>query len=218
MNQNYVTTFVSLLSGVLLLVTLTLAFAKDGVQVRSYKQSGGGQQVLLKWASVGIVGGMFFLYVAIESSVGGWIATLVERAPSGVGRTWVLAPSLFWGGLLAGRGIVPLLLKRMRERTLALASLVVATTGMCVLVLSSPWQWLTAAGLVVGFGLAAVFPITIPLLSRFQEREKRIAGPMFALAGLGGRTRPWLGGTIPRSIASVHTAFPPPPLCICLLP
>src|SRR5260370_42065604 len=150
---------------------------------------------------------MFFLYVAIESSVGGCIATLVERAPSGVGRTWVWAPSLFWGGLLAGRGIVPLLLKRMRERTLALASLVVATAGMCVLVLSSPWQWLTAAGLVVGFGLAAVFPITIALLSRFQAREKRIAGPMFALAGHGGPTMPWPLGVISTSFCSLHTGL-----------
>ena len=207
MNQNHVTTFVSLLSGLLLLVTLSLAFAKEGDQLRSEKQSAGGRQVFSNWPSVAIVGGMFFLYVAVESSVGGWIATLVERAPSGVGRTWVLAPSLFWGGLLAGRGIVPLLLKRMRERTLALASLVVATAGMCVLVLSSPWQWLTAAGLVVGFGLAAVFPITIALLSRFQEMEKRIAGPMFALAGLGGTTMPWLVGAISTSFGSLHTGL-----------
>ncbi len=206
-SQNHVMRFVSLLSGLLLLVTLSLAFTKEVDQRRNENQPARGQHEFFKWTSLVIVGGMFFLYVAIESSVGGWIATLVERAASGAGRTWVLAPSLFWGGLLAGRAMVPLLLRRMRERALALASLVVATAGMYVLVVSSRWQWLTAAGLVVGFGLAAVFPITIALLSRFQDMEKRIAGPMFALAGLGGTTMPWLVGAISTSYGSLHTGL-----------
>ncbi|HZI55308.1 MAG TPA: MFS transporter [Verrucomicrobiae bacterium] len=215
--QNQVQTFVVLLSGLLLLAALGTAII-GRIELKSdEKESPDPQRTAPQWRFVAMIGGMFFLYVAIEASVGGWIATLAKRAPSGMAGSWVMAPSLFWGGLLAGRGIAPLVLSRMRERRMALASLTVAGMGMCILLVSSQWQWISAAGLVVGFGLAAIFPITVALLSHFQGMEKRRAGPMFAMAGLGGALMPWLVGAVSSWSGSLRAGLMVPLLAIGLL-
>ena len=216
--QNQVQTFVVLLSGLLLLAAMGTAIIGRTELKSDGKKSPEPQRTTTpKWRFVAMIGGMFFLYVAIEASVGGWIATLAKRAPSGMAGSWVMAPSLFWGGLLAGRGIAPLVLSRMRERRMALASLTVAGTGMCILLVSSQWQWISAAGLVVGFGLAAIFPITVALLSHFQGMEKRRAGPMFAMAGLGGALMPWLVGAVSTWSGSLRAGLMVPLLAIGFL-
>src|SRR5579872_4088 len=211
--QNHVSLFLALLSGLLLLCAVSLASTWEGklpLDEKNEQQAATQGQRSFGWPVVTMIGGMFFLYVAVETSVGGWITTLAERAPSSAGHSWALAPSLFWGGLLAGRGVAPLVLMRVRERNVVLASLTVAGLGMCVLVVASRRQWITAAGLIIGLGLAAVYPITVALLSRFQEMEKRIAGPMFALAGLGGAVMPWLVGAISTLSGSLQAGLMAP--------
>lgn len=166
---------------------------------------------------VAILGGMFFLYVAIEASVGGWIATLAGRFASFTSSGWVLAPSLFYGGLLSGRGLTPLVLLKVRERRLALVGLMIAGLGMCTLVITSRWQFIGAAGFVIGLGLASVYPITIALLSRFGGKEKRNAGPLFALAGLGGSIMPWIVGVVSTWSGSLQAGLIVPLLATLIL-
>jgi fucose permease len=213
---NHMPVFVPALSGFLLVSAIILVFAPEGPPHREERTSDLAQGIS-NWPWVLILGAMFCLYVAIESSIGGWIATLAERAPSGAGQGWVLAPALFWAGLLAGRGLTPLVLRRMSERILTLISLVIACSGICILVVSSHRQWITIAGMVVGWGLAAVFPITIALLSHFRGMEKRIAGPMFGLAGLGGAVMPWLVGAISTWSGSLQTGLLSPLLAAIIL-
>ena len=52
---------------------------------------------------------LFFLYVGSENSVAGWVASLTKRMNSDSGDLWALAPMFFWGGLIAGRALVPML-------------------------------------------------------------------------------------------------------------
>jgi fucose permease len=85
------------------------------------------------------------------------------------------------------------------------------------LVLSSGWQWIVAAAAATGFGLAVIFPITISLLSYFRGMEKRIAGPMFALAGLGGAVMPWLVGVISTRSGSLQRGLLAPLIATALL-
>ncbi len=215
--KGHASMFLVLLCGLLLLLAVCLAFTPDGNPPANEQKITSRAPEKPEWRFAAIIGGMFFLYVAIEASVGGWIATLAERVPSGAIGSWILAPSLFWGGLLAGRGIAPLMLRHVHERRLAIIALVVAAFGMCALVVSSRWQWIAAAGFVVGFGLAPVFPITIALLSRFQNAETRNAGPMFALAGLGGAIMPWLVGAVSTWHKSLQSGLMVPLLAAIIL-
>jgi len=208
--------FVPALSGFLLLSVLGLILSPDGPPHTEERPSSAGEEPPSK-SFIAALGGMFFLYVAIEASVGGWIATLAQREAAGTGPGWALAPMYFWAGLLGGRGTAPIVLRRVHERTLALTSLAVACSGICILILSSHLHWINVAGVVTGWGLAAVFPITIALLSNFPMMEKQIAGPMFGLAGLGGTIMPWLVGVISTASRSLQKGLMAPLLAALLL-
>lgn len=198
--------FAPALSGLLLIATVAVAFT-PGTPHSEENTAPAIERRFVDWRMAAHVGAMFFLYVGVESSIGGWIATLAERASFGAGQAWILAPALFWSGLLAGRAAVPLLLRRLSEGRLTIFGLVIACAGICVLVLSHHRQWITISGAIVGAGLAAVFPITVTFLSRFRGMEKRIAGPMFGLSGLGGAVMPWLVGFLSTWFGSLHAGF-----------
>jgi MFS transporter, FHS family, glucose/mannose:H+ symporter len=159
------------------------------------------------WKFMVAVGAMFFLYVGIENSLAGWIATLMKRLPVGLAPDWLPAPTVFWAGLVAGRGIAPLLLRRFSERSTAVVGLAATVLATALLTVTSSRQWVLGAMLAAGLGLAAVFPITVALLSRFGEMEQRIAGVMFALAGLGGATVPWSVGLMSTAYGSLQAAL-----------
>lgn len=213
---NQVRAFLPALSVVLLATAIVFWFTPS-----TARQDEPADPESAPWRTTGrflvMLAAMFFLYVCVEASIGGWIATLAKRAPSGVDQPWVLAPAFFWAGLIAGRGFAPFTLKRVSERALTLSGLGVACLGICVLVFSPHKQWITGAAVVIGWGLAAVFPITVALLSQFGNAAKRIAGPMFAMTGLGGAVMPWLVGVISTQSGSLRAGLVAPLLAAVVL-
>jgi fucose permease len=199
----------------LLAVVITIVPAREAASPSLHPRS--------HWRSVSsgklivAVAAMFFLYVGIETSLSGWIATLMKRLPAGLAPGWLPAPTAFWGGLVAGRGIAPLVLRRFRERATAVTGLAATVLATGLLMVTSNRQWVLGAILTAGFGLAAVFPITVALLSRFGEMEQRVAGLMFALAGLGGATVPWFVGLISTAYGSLQAALAIPLLAAVVL-
>jgi len=142
-----------------------------------------------------ILGALFFVYVGTETSLGGWIASYARRIDVGPGTFWVMTPSFFWGTLLVGRATAPLLLRRMRETSLASAGLVLSCVGVAVLLAAHGMTSIVLGAALAGLGLSSVFPINISLISRwFGDEGVRFGGVMFALAGLGGATLPRLVG------------------------
>jgi FHS family glucose/mannose:H+ symporter-like MFS transporter len=149
------------------------------------------------WRSrwVPILGALFFLYVGTEAGVGGWTATYAQRISPGAGTTWVLMPSFFWAALLLGRATAPPLLRVVRELKLAEYGLVLSTIGVSILLAARSLSVVAIGVSMAGLGFSPVFPIAIATLSRkFGASAARIAGTMFALAGAGGATLPWLIG------------------------
>ncbi|MFZ0761201.1 MAG: MFS transporter [Candidatus Sulfotelmatobacter sp.] len=144
---------------------------------------------------VPIFGALFFVYVGSEAGVSGWIATYARRMVGGAGTVWALVPSLFWAALLSGRAAAPVLLRHVRELKLAAFGLVLSMVGIVVLLFARNLLVIGIGISLAGLGLSSVFPITIAALSsKFNSKASRIAGVMFALAGLGGATLPWLAG------------------------
>lgn len=162
---------------------------------------------------------LFFLYVGTEAAVAGWIATFGRRVHAGTGTYWVLIPSFFWGAMLVGRALAPLYLRHARDISVARAGLVLATVGTCVVLIAAGLPALAAGAALAGFGLAAVFPITIAELSRrFAGSASRFAGGMFALGGLGGATLPWVVGYVSNRTGSLRAGLWVPVVgCVALL-
>jgi len=168
---------------------------------------------------VPVLGALFFIYVGTESSIGGWVASYARRIDSGSGTFWALTPSFFWGALLLGRALAPVLLRRVRETTLASAGLVVASLGVLVLLIANTMSLLVAGASIAGLGLASVFPINIAMLSQwFGETASHVGAMMFALSSLGGATVPWLVGVLSSRFGSLRVGLTIPFLgCITML-
>jgi MFS transporter, FHS family, glucose/mannose:H+ symporter len=163
-----------------------------------------------------ILGSIFFLYVGTETATGGWAASYARRILTIEGNTWAMMPSFFWAALLLGRVLAPLGLRRLSELTMARAGLGLAALGIIALHSATNETGLIIAMAVAGLGLSSVFPIAIAALSHeFGEAASRIAGLMFALAGLGGATLPWLVGYASTWYGSLRFGLSVP-LCGCL--
>jgi MFS transporter, FHS family, glucose/mannose:H+ symporter len=187
-----------LLYGVAALLTL-VALGMTGVSFPVFSpvpdNCSGAETVLWRSRWVPIIGALFFLYVGSEAGVGGWTATYAHRMAAAAGTAWVLMPSFFWAALLFGRATAPLLLRHVRELMLAEFGLVLSTMGIVTLLAARNLPVIAIGVSLAGLGFSSVFPIAIATLSRkFGSRASRIAGVMFALAGLGGATLPWLVG------------------------
>jgi FHS family glucose/mannose:H+ symporter-like MFS transporter len=151
---------------------------------------------------------LFFLYVGSENSVAGWVASLTKRMNSNSSDLWALAPMFFWGGLLAGRALVPLVPLRRSERTLLAAGLILAAGGIFSLLRAETFTGVAVCITVAGLGLAAIYPILVAwLVKAFGERSRRIGAIMFALAGMGGATLPWFVGLTSTKTGSLRAGL-----------
>jgi len=151
---------------------------------------------------------LFFLYVGSENSVAGWVASLTRRMNSDSRDLWALAPMFFWGGLIAGRALVPMLPLRRLERRLLASGLILAAAGICLLLRAKTFASVAVSVTAAGLGLAAIYPILIAcLVKAFGERSRRIGAIMFALAGMGGAVMPWFVGLTSTGTGSLRAGL-----------
>jgi MFS transporter, FHS family, glucose/mannose:H+ symporter len=151
---------------------------------------------------------LFFLYVGSENSVAGWVASLTKRMNSDSGDLWALAPMFFWGGLIAGRALVPILPLRRFERALLAGGLILAGAGICLLLQARTFASVAVSVTAAGLGLAAIYPILVAwLVKAFGERSRRIGAIMFALAGMGGAVMPWFVGLTSTGTGSLRAGL-----------
>ena len=192
----------------LALVAISLGCARLRVDVEANSPKAATLEKIWKNRFVPVLGALFFIYVGTESSIGGWVASYARRIDTSSGTFWALTPSFFWGALLLGRALAPVMLRHVRETTLASAGLALASLGVFVLLIAHTMALVVVGASLAGFGLASVFPINIAMLSQwFGEMASRIGGVMFALSSLGGATVPWLVGALSSRFGSLRVGL-----------
>jgi FHS family glucose/mannose:H+ symporter-like MFS transporter len=158
--------------------------------------------------SVVLLASLFFLYVGVENSCGGWIASYAKSLGTLSLGLALMSSSFFYSALMVGRWLASLVLKKVEEVTLARAGLLTACAGMAWLLLSHTALGVLAGASVSGLGLAAVYPITISLLSReFGDTASQMGSIMFTMANLGGAFLPWLVGYFSSRFGSVRAGM-----------
>lgn len=132
-----------------------------------------------------------FLYVGVETSVGGWAATYAQRDSGG---PWFLASLLFWVGLLGGRALAAASHGRFDDRRVLRTGAFIATAAIAAWVLA-PGAGMLVLVLIIGLGLAPLFPTAVAVFeARLGTAGMAASGPIFALSGIGGAVVPWLVG------------------------
>jgi MFS transporter, FHS family, glucose/mannose:H+ symporter len=164
-----------------------------------------------------LLGSFFFLYVGSESSVGGWVAALAKRMGGSRAELWALEPMFFWGGLIAGRVLAPIVLRHLKEEKLLAAGLAVGAAGDVALLQMRNFKGVAACGVVIGLSFAAIYPILVASLVRaFGGSARRIGSAMFATASLGGAVMPWLVGVISTRAGGLRAGLVAP-LAGCII-
>ncbi len=153
-------------------------------------------------ALVGLIALFFFLYVGIEASFGGWIATYAVTLGLAPEATAGYLTSAFWVALTIGRLLSVPIATRLRPRTILLSDLL---GGLASLILLLLWPtsltviWIGALGL--GLSIASAFPTTLALAERNMTVTGGTTGWFFVGASLGGMSIPWLVGQLFESIS-----------------
>jgi FHS family glucose/mannose:H+ symporter-like MFS transporter len=151
---------------------------------------------------------LFFLYVGTEVALGGWVATFEKRMPGMSTLTLVIAPSVFYGSLLFGRGISPLALRHRSQVLVSTVGLSLGTAGAAIIALSSSPHILYVGAAIAGFGLAPQYPIFITWLAAiFRDDSTWIGALFFGAAGIGGGVLPWLVGIVSSSSHSLRAGL-----------
>jgi fucose permease len=155
----------------------------------------GGWSINWRQRSTFVLAALFFLYVGTENAFGGWTASFAKGLGASSTTLAVTTPSFFYAALMLGRWAAPLVLRRRDEITTVRTGLVVACVGIAGLALSRSLFLVVSSVSIAGLGLAAVYPITISILSQeFGPAAARVGSVMFTMANLGGAILPWMVG------------------------
>jgi fucose permease len=151
---------------------------------------------------------LFFLYVGVETSLGGWVAAYEKRMPGMDGSTWALAPLVFYLFLLIGRGFAPLALRHLSQRVISAGGLLCAVVGAGIVAYSHTPLLLHVGTAIAGFGLAPQYPLYVTWFAEtFREDANWLATLYFGGGGLGGAVLPWLVGVIAAHTNSLRAGL-----------
>ena len=152
---------------------------------------------------------LFFLYVGTEAGVGGWVAALEKRIPAGGhASALTIAPSVFYGFLLLGRGLAPLGFRRFSTVAISLGGLLSATAGTTLIALAHSSPILLVGSAMAGFGCAPQYPVLVTWLAKiFRKDSDWLAVLYFSAGSLGGGALPQLVGSIATTSHSLRAGF-----------
>lgn len=203
--------FLRLVAGFSLAVSLGIALMPRDVMepdVRHQSQSGTLATIRESLAPFLALAALFFLYVGTENGFGGWLASYAKTLGNMSPAEALMTPSFFYASLMLGRLFAPALLRVVSDIALAKFGLILACGGMAGLLLSAGLAGVIASACAAGFGLSAVYPITIALLAKeFGASSSRIGSAMFVLSNIGGGLLPWIVGISSSKLATLKAGL-----------
>lgn len=159
---------------------------------------------------------LLFLYVGVENTVGGWIATYANRFSGMTLPSSSLMVSVFWLALLGGRAAGTMALQRLSERAVLAFSLGLSLVAVTMLITPRSAAAMVAAVAIAGFGFGPVFPLGVSrLLARVSD--DRNTGWVFATCAGGGAVLPWLTGLFSTQTGSLRISFAVPAVALAVI-
>jgi len=195
-------------AGALLVLLLALLLTRFVPDTHAHVESPSGHKSFWKHGVLPAICVLFFVYVGTETSFGAWIATYARRVDSRAHTFATMTPSFYWGALLLGRALAPILLRFHSAIAIARGGLGVAMLGGLALVAAHDMKLVVVGAVLAGLGLASIFPISVSLLPGwFGSSARRASGAIFASGNIGGAVVPWFVGEVSTHAAGLRTAF-----------
>ena len=148
----------------------------------------------------GAVSGILYAGIALPRAPPRFVYWLSEYFKTELGVSLRLASSVtgvYLLGIISGRLLMPLALKRLRPETLLPASLALALGGILAFILVPGPRAKAALCAVYGLGVGPVFPLLMSRGTReFPEQSGAVSGILYAGIALGGMVFPLLVGAI----------------------
>ena len=146
----------------------------------------------------------FFLYTTVENSFMLWGASYLVKVKGNLPEDAAGWVSLFFVGITVGRALSGILSTKLSSEKLIRLGIALVLGGLVVLLLPLPNAVAPAALLLIGFGLAPIFPAMLHLTPVYFSKEDTQAsmGLQMACAYTGSTLMPPLFGQI-----FAHTTF-----------
>jgi FHS family glucose/mannose:H+ symporter-like MFS transporter len=213
--QHHVPIFLYALSAALIVLAISMSAVSFRVDTERPPSLEVSAQTANPWKHqlLVVIAVLFFVYVGSENSVGGWVASYARRISTDSSTFWTITPAFFWGALLLGRALAPLVLQKVNETRLAGTGVALAGLGIGVLLAAKTMTPVVVGASLAGLGFSSVYPINVSLLSHwFGENTTRVSGAIFAIGNLGGAVLPWVVGAISTKMGSLRLGLSVP-LC-----
>jgi MFS transporter, FHS family, glucose/mannose:H+ symporter len=175
-------------------------------------------RIIRKSRAAWLFAAVFFLYPGVETAIGGWIRSYVERIGAHQARMAPMMPIFFWFAMMLGRGPGSLVLPHLPERRVLQGGYALGATGIGLLLWSSTVPGVIASALLIGLSFAALYPIAVARLSHhYGIAARSIGSVMFSLAAVGPAMIPWLVGVISHATGNLRAGLLVPLVATVLL-
>ena len=138
-----------------------------------------------------VAAAFFFVYVGLEIGFAGWVYTFAQdRGFSKRSASWLT--STFWWAFTAGRVLGIAVARKLSAKAQILVDVAVTMVGAVMLVASTSSSGLLWAGTVVlGVGLATMFPAMINVANERVAVTGTVTSWFIGGAGAGSAVLPW---------------------------
>jgi len=154
-----------------------------------------------------LTGLILFFESGNEFTVGGWISSHLQTTFGVAAGAAALALAGYWAAIMAGRLVSSLIVGRVRNETLILASAVLSLAAALLMALAPSGPWAAAGAVLIGAGFAAIYPTTLAIVgARFPAFTGTAFSVVIALGLVGGMIAPWLAGRIAEA-SSLRRGF-----------
>jgi FHS family glucose/mannose:H+ symporter-like MFS transporter len=150
----------------------------------------------------------YVLYLGVESGVGGWMPTHLQRVGYGAAASAALT-SAFWCALAVGRLLAAPLTRHVRDSVVVLTA---AAAAVPALLLAVAVPAAPAAYVLTGLAIAPIFPTGVAWLARLDPGNPRNTSWLLVGSMLGG-------ALFPPAVGAVIVRFGPTrtPVVLALL-
>jgi len=178
--------------------------AAAAIEVQTEPASGGGFVAMLAHPLIWAISAVMFLYVGAEIGIGTWLFLYLRMAGALSPMIASSGVSIYWLGLVAGRGFSGRIGHRMAIPLFTMMSCALSALALVALIVAPTMSVLAALAMfLIGFGFGPVFPNMIASgAARFPSEVGRMTSIVVAGAALGGIAGPWIMGVAITAVSA----------------